>query len=75
VVHPELNGSLQVLHLSEPPFIMDPAASEVKAVSRPPFNFRVLLTGVRDALDDRWAKNSGRGFGHVDRVAEELCGG
>ena len=65
VVDPELDGSLQVLHLSEPPGIMDLAATEVKAGSRSPLNFKASPVGVRDARDDGWANGTERGFGHA----------
>jgi hypothetical protein len=67
VVDPELHGSLQVLHLFEPPSIMDPAATEVKAGSRSQLNFKVPPARVRDAPHDGRRKGIGEGFYHLDR--------
>ena len=75
MVDPELYGSLQVLHFSEPPVIMDLAASAVKAGSCSQFNFKVLSSGVRDAPHDGRGNGTGEGFYLLDGGAEQQGGG
>jgi hypothetical protein len=66
VVDPELNGSLQVLHLFEPPSIMDLAATEVKAGSHSRLNFKVPSARPHDAPHDGRANGVGGDFYHLD---------
>jgi hypothetical protein len=66
VVDPELYRSLQVLHLSEPPSIMDLAAPEVKAGSRSPLNFKVLSARAHNALHDGGGNRIGECFCQLD---------